>query len=89
MPGNDWLPSFAKRHNLTRVTADNAKVARAEVNHELINHYFDNLKELIKDIPPENIFNYDETNITNNPGAKLVITQWGKNRIEKKMQHSK
>ena len=80
---------FVKRHNLTKLTADNAKAARAEVNHEVINNYFDNLKEWIKDIPPENVFHYDETNITDDHGAKLVITRRGKNRIERKMQHSK
>ena len=74
MPGNDWLHGFVKRHNLTKRITDNVKAARAEVNHEVINNYFDNLEEWIKDVPPENIFNYVETNITDNPGAKLVIT---------------
>ena len=89
MPGNDWLHGFVKRHNLTKRITDNVKAARAEVNHEVINNYFDNLEEWIKDIPPENIFNYDETNITDDPGAKLVITRRGKNRIKRKIQHSK
>ena len=62
------------RDNLTKHTTDDVKAARAEVNHEVINNYFDNLEEWIKDVPPENIFNYVETNITDNPGAKLVIT---------------
>ena len=79
MPGNYWLCGFVKRHNLTKRITDNVKAARAEVNHEVINNYFDNLEEWIKDIPPENIYNYDETNITDDPGAKLVITQRGKN----------
>ena len=70
MPGNDWLHGFVKRHNLTKRITD-VKAARAEVNHEVINNYFDNLEEWIKDVPPENIFNYVETNITDNPGAKF------------------
>ena len=41
------------------------------------------------DIPPSNIFNYDETNITDNPGSKLVITIRGRNRVERKVHHSK
>ena len=89
MPGNDWLRGFIKRHNFTKRITDNVKAARAEVNHEVINNYFDNLEEWIKDIPPETIFNYDETNITDDPGAKLVITRRGKNRIKRKIQHSK
>ena len=89
MPGNYWLCGFVKRHNLTKRITDNVKAARAEVNHEVINNYFHNLEEWIKDIPPENIYNYDETNITDDPGAKLVITQRGKKQIERKIQHSK
>ena len=76
MPGNDWLGGFVKRHKLTKQITD-VKAARAEVNHEVINNYVDNLEEWIKDIPPVNIFNFDETYITDNPGAKLVITQRG------------
>ena len=89
MPGNDWLHGFVKRHNLTKRITDNVKAARAEVNHEVINNYFDNLEEWIKDIPPENIFNYVETNMNDDPDAKLVITQRGKKWIERKIQHSK
>ena len=64
MSGNNWLRGFVKRCNLTKRIANNVKAARAEVKHEVINNYFDNLEEWIKDIPAENIFNYDETKIT-------------------------
>ena len=43
----------------------------------------------LKDIPASNIFNYDETNVTDDPGSKLVITRCGKNHIEQKVHHSK
>ena len=89
MPRNNWLRGFVKRCNLTKRIANNVKAARAELKHEVINNYFDNLEEWIKDIPPENIINYDETKITDDPGVKLVITRRGKNRIERKIQHSK
>ena len=62
------------RDNLTKCITDNVKAARAEVNHEVINNYFDNLEEWIKYIPSENIFNDGEANITDDCGAKLVIT---------------
>ena len=38
---------------------------------------------------PSNIYNDDETNLSDDPGAKLVITRRGRNRIERKTQHSK
>jgi len=88
-PGPDWLRGFMKRHNLTKRITDNVKAARAEVNSEVINKYFDHLEESIKDLPPSNIFNYDETNVTDDPGAKVVITRRGRNRVERKAHHSK
>ena len=45
MPRNDWLCGFIKRHNLTKRITDNVKVARDEINHEIINSYFDNLEQ--------------------------------------------
>ena len=68
---------------------DNVKSSRALVNEEVINKYFDHLENSLEDIPTINIFNYDETNITDDPGAKLVITHWGCNRVEKVTNHSK
>ena len=88
-PGSDWLQSFIKRHKLTKRITDNVKSSRALVTEEVINKYFDHLENSIKDIPASNIFNYDETNITDNPGAKLVITRRGRNRVERIMHHSK
>ena len=35
------------------------------------------------------MFNYNETNITDDPGAKLVMTGQGRNRVERIMHHSK
>ena len=90
MPGVDWVQSFMKRHCLTNRVADNVKHSRAVVNEETLNKYLDNLYLELKDIPPENIYNYDETNITDNPGSKSVIVRRGHgNRVEKKQEYSK
>ena len=70
MPGPDWVRSFVKRHNLTKRVADNVKHSRAIVNEEVLEEYFKFLYEELKDIPPENIYNYDETNITDDPGVE-------------------
>ena len=84
MPGVDWVQSFMKRHSLTNRVSDNGKHSRAVVNEETLNKYFDNLYLELKDIPPENIYNYDETNITDNPGSKSVIVRRGHgNRVKK------
>ena len=51
-------------HNLTKRITDNVKAARADANTEVLNNYFDRLEETLNNIPPSNIFNYDETNVT-------------------------
>ena len=88
-PGSDWLPSFIKRHKLTKRIADNVKSSKALVNEEVINKYFDHLQNSVKDILATNICNYDEANITDDTGAKVVITHRGHNRVERVVHHSK
>lgn len=45
-PGNDWLESFLKRNpTLSQRNAENIKRSRAEVNEDLINSFFDNIKD--------------------------------------------
>ena len=82
-PGPDWLQGFMKRHRLTKRITDNVKPLRAEVNEDVINSYFQHLKESLKDVPSSNLFNYDETNVTDDPGSKQVITHHGRNSRKK------
>ena len=86
-PGPDWLQGFIKHHRLTKRITDNIKASRAEVS--VINDYFNHLEETLKDVPASNLFNYDETNVTDDPGSKQVITHCGQNRVEHKVHHSK
>ena len=88
-PGDDWVSVFIKRHNLTQRKAENVKPAHAEVDHEVIDNYFDNYELEAEDVPSENICNYDETNVTNESGAKKVICQKGHKCVEKKIDHSR
>ena len=73
--GIDWVRLFTKRNNLTKRIADNVKSSCVLVNKEVIDKYFDNLSVELAGIPPEMIFNYDETNITDDPGSKTVIVK--------------
>jgi len=88
-PGYDWLKSFVSRNHLTQRIADNVKPARAEINHETVNTYFDHLEASLVDVDPRNIYNYDETNVTDEPGSKTVVCRRGLRCIERKIQHSK
>lgn len=55
--------------------------ARAEVNRETINKFFDNLQKTIRHIPPENILNYDETCMHDNLGKRKAIAGKGQKNV--------
>ena len=87
--GEDWLKGFINCHQLITRLTDNVKSARVEINADAINEYFDQLGIPMEGINLENCFNYDETNITDNPGAKKVIAHQVRKCIEQKAEHSK
>ena len=43
------------------------------ISQEIVNEFFDELVAGVGDIPPERIFNFDETNFTDDPG---MIPPW-------------
>ena len=74
MPSHQWVPIFLNRHkDLSNRMASNIKRSRAAVSHEKINSFFDNFVKEAENVPAENIFNYDETNLTDDPGCKKKI----------------
>lgn len=78
MPGVEWTQGFLKRNPLlTARLAENIKTVRAAIDKETLTAYIEQLKTTIEGIPPENIFNYDETNLTDDPGSKKVIVKRG------------
>ena len=89
LPGQDWLNSFSMRHKLVNRCADNVKLVRAEISSEDLSTYFRNLEETLEGVPSRNIFNYDETNFTDDPGVSKIVCRRGSGRVEKKVQHSK
>ena len=54
------------------------KATRAEVL-EIISACFNILKQSLNEIPAQNIFNYNETNVTDNPGIKTVFVRRDQN----------
>lgn len=77
LPGYDWAAGFLKRHTqvLTVRKCQNVKRARASVSSQDINIYFDNLEQTAKDVLPEDKVNYDETNVTDDPGEVKVVVR--------------
>ena len=90
-PGDEWVRSFKRRTNCKTTAASNIKPSRAAVTANDVNSFFDHLENAIGDsnIPPSNIFNYDETNFKDEPGKQWVIVRRGRRRTEKVIENSK
>lgn len=85
MPGKDFVYSFLSRHKreISLRMCQNIKRARASVTHEIVNSYFDNLYTELEGVPASNIINYDETNLSDDPGRKKLSHEEDANiRIE-------
>lgn len=89
--GRDWVRGFLQRHKgfLSQRWCKNIKRSRAGVNRVSINSYFDEIENSLKDIDPDLIVNYDETNITDDPGKSRVIVRRGMKHAHKTMDSSK
>ena len=55
----------------------NIKKAQANVNEEILKEYIQHLTKTIQNVPPGNIYNYDETNLTDDPGSKKCLVKRG------------
>ncbi len=90
-PGKDFAYSFLDRHKkeLSVKMCQNIKRSRAAVSPETLNEYFQRLEVELNNIPPENIVNYDETNLRDDPGKKKVIVKRGCKYPERVMNNSK
>lgn len=89
MPGSDFMRSFATRNSLSFRYAGHIKRARARVSIEDIEAHFKQLEPVLTDIEPSHVYNYDETNVTDEPGAKKVVVPRGMKRVERVQEHSK
>ncbi|XP_062542157.1 uncharacterized protein LOC134210149 [Armigeres subalbatus] len=78
LPGRDWMKRFLSRHaDLSERFVVNIKKSRAAITPEILTDYIDNLRKVLIDVPPENIWNFDETNVTDDPGARKCIVKRG------------
>ena len=81
--------NFSLNDSLTQRSADNVRSSRLQISSDAIELYFQNLSETLEGIPEKNIFNYDETNVTDDPSRKKCVVRRGLARIERKAEHSK
>lgn len=90
MPGPDWRESFLKRNpELSVRMSENMKRSRAEVTLATLSGYFAELHRSMEGCPPENIINYDESNLTDDPGKQRVIVRRGVKHARRKIDFSK
>ena len=59
------------------------------MSSEDILSYFSNLKNHVEGVPAQNIFNYDETNLTDDPGIKSCVFKRGTKYPERVRDNSK
>lgn len=90
-PGKWWISNFLARHKdkLTTRAAQNIKKVRAAKTVDEFTIYFANLKDTLKDIPASNILNYDETNLSDNPGSSKCIFKREIKYPERVLNHTK
>lgn len=79
LPGRDWCTNFLKRQKdkLSHRLSANISVKRAALTQEVIENFFVNARQTLENVTPECLVNYDETNLTDNPGAKKFIFKRG------------
>ena len=78
-PGMDWVNGFLDRHKnvLTTRTANILKRARASVSRQEVEEFFERFEKTVEDVEPDNLYNYDETNLRDDPGTRKAIFRRG------------
>ena len=94
MPGDNWFVGFRKRNKMSAWFASNIKLSRSKVDAEDITSFFNKLEKTlqeagIEELIPQNIYNYNEWNFTNDPGKTPVIIRRGQKRVENCQEVSK
>lgn len=90
-PGPDFVQSFLLRHKseISQRVCENIKRVRAKVSPDTIKEYFIELEKSLSGVPASNILNYDETNLTDDPGRKKILIKRGCKYPERVLNHTK
>ena len=88
-PGRDWSRRFLKRHGLLLRFASKTKPNRCKLSRDKMESYFFHLGQSLSGVDASQIFNFDETNFTDDPTRKKCIVRRGVNRLERMTVYSK
>lgn len=90
LPGDEWCKNFENRNpELTRRNCENMKRVKAQLSEEVVSNYFAELETSLAGISAENILNYDETNISDDPGRTKVFVKKGSKHASRIIDSSK
>jgi len=90
MPTHSFTVRFIGRHpDLSLRTANPIKRSRAAVTREDVTSFIEHWAKTIEGIPAAAIFNYDETNMRDDPGSKKCLFKKGTKYPEKVQNTSK
>ena len=90
MPGKDWMMGFLNRHpEISKRRANLLKRSRASVGPEEVKSFFQHFSVVADGVPPENMWNYDETNFTEDPRVQECFFRRGTKYAEKVCDNSK
>ena len=75
MPGPEWVKSFLQRRSdkLSERNSQNISTEKALVNSDVNTEFIGNLPETLKGVPSADIYSYNETNLSDDPGVKRCI----------------
>ena len=91
LPGKDWIKGFKKRwsHEVKVRRPTHIKRARSEVSPAVVEAYFNRLRPNLEGVSPSNIFNYNETNVSDDPAAEEAFFGGGCKYYEEAKNTSK
>ena len=79
IPGKDYFINFTRRHDLSHKKPQSVEVPRKRaVDPFVISHYFELLSNFTHNVPPERIYNIDETSFCLDPSRIKVVGEKGK-----------
>lgn len=73
-PGKEWVRNFQRRwaHRVKVKKPRNIKRSRGNVSPTIIKDFLERLKPQVQGVPATHFFNYDETNLKDDPGRYLL-----------------
>jgi hypothetical protein len=90
LPSRRFVDTFLGRHPDFILRKTNPiKRSRARLSREEVQKFFDNFLKSAEGVAPENMWNYDETNLRDDPGSKKCVFKKGTKYCEKVLNTSK